>query len=465
MFTQIINRWDAIRGSFWFVPSLMSLGALLLALACTTLEGPFSRWFAEFFPWIGVSTSSARSSLTAIGGAMVSIASIALSVLLVTLSITSSQYGSRLLRTFMADKVTQFTLGLLVGTSLFCMLALAGIREQQPHSTANVSAIVGVALAVASLGALIGFIHHVASLIQAPNVVAAVAHDLNESLDRLFPAQIGEPSRRQGQNVEMLRQLEGGVGIGALQEGYVQAIASESLLQIATQHNLFVRCDTKPGSFVEQGETVFWVWPADLAGVDERLPNAAEPDEALQHQIADTLIAGPRRTIRQDAECALEELVEVAVRALSPGINDPFTAVACVDRLAAAVGRVAERPTPDPLRVDDAGQPRFLARSTTFADLMDSAFNQIRQHGCGCVAVSIRLADAFRRIVAHSRDGAQRSAIRRHAEMLQRDFRRQAAEPEDGDDFQQAYQRLEAALDVCQDPQSETSLANEPSGG
>ena len=457
MYTRAINRWDSIRNSFWFLPGAMSLGALLLALACTWIDGPLRTWLADQVPWIGVSTSAARATLAAISSATVSIAGIVFSVMLVTLSITSSQYGSRLLRTFMSDTVTQLALGTLVGTSLFAMTALAGIRDRGGTSVANISVIVGLAMAIASLAVLIAFIHHVAKLIQAPNVVAAVAQDLDAAFDRLFPEGVGAPAdARHSVPADFTVPDEGsGAPVVSTIEGYLQAIDANTLINLGKSRDLFLRLLVKPGEFVERGQCLLEVWPLEVLTPDAR---KIEIRESHSHQngrrtasdfgvefeaaVNEALIVGPRRTPRQDAECALEELVEVAVRALSPGINDPFTAMSCIDRIAASLGRVAERNPSHPLRFDRDGMPRIFAPVTTFADLMDAAFNQIRQHGCQCVAVAIRMVSAFRRIAAHAQNGEQLESIRLHASMLQRDFRSHVDQPEDGDDFKRRYDTL-----------------------
>ena len=437
-------------------PEVCRWEVLILALACTWLDGPLEKSIVEIVPWIAVSTDAARSSLATISSAMVSIAGIVFSLMLVTLSITSSQYGSRLLRTFMSDTVTQGALGMLVGTSLFCMTALAGIQDTPDgESASNISVIVGLALAIASLAVLIGFLHHVASLIQAPNVVAAVACDLDASFDRLFPEEIGETL---SERASEFQPPEAGSGSPVLSryEGYLQAIDSETLLHLAKKRNLFVCLCVKPGEFIELGQPLLEIWPDEAVfarpaadrGNGSHPAGENPPDFGKQFEadVNETMITGPRRTPRQDAECALDELVEVAIRALSPGINDPFTAISCLHRLAASLGRVAERPTPDALRFDEDGAPRILARVTSFENLIDAAFNQIRQHGAQCVAVSIQMLMALRQIASHGKSEEVQSSIQRHAKMLHRDFRACVDQPDDGDDFQRRYDELTELL-------------------
>ncbi len=455
MQARLINRWDAVRDSFWFLPALCCGLAALLAVFCTLLDERTGNFFADKVPWVAVSPSAARASLSTIGSALVSIAGIVFSVMLVTLSITSSQYGSRLLRTFMADRVTQSTLGVLLGTSLFSLLALAVVRDDPDRfAAANVSVIMGLLLAILSIGVLIVFIHHVASLIQAPNVVAAVANDLDVSLDRLFPEHIGKQKESPVGEIPNLDQLGSGQAVRSAHEGYVQAIDADVLMEKAKSNDLFIHLMIKPGEFLERDQKIveFWHFAAVFGSSHGRVAHESlDLDESLAREINEAVVAGRRRTPRQDAECALEELVEVAVRALSPGINDPFTAIACIDHLAATLGRAAERAMPLPLRHDDEGAPRVLARATCFPDLMDAAFNQIRQYGCQSVAVAIRLLQAFQRIASHVSTHEQWKCLHRHAEMVQRDFRAKVNEPEDGDDFREEYEELTRLLSAVEE--------------
>ncbi|RMF40470.1 MAG: DUF2254 domain-containing protein [Planctomycetota bacterium] len=452
MYTRIINRWDRVRNSFWFIPGALSLAGIGLALGSTWLRGPAASWIVDLFPWIAVSTSAARASLATISSAMVSIVGIVFSVTLVTLSIASSQYGSRLLRTFMSDTFTQVALGLLIGTSLFCMVALTRIEPStDDKSVPNVSILIGLGMAVGSMAILIGYIHHVANLIQAPSVVAAVAADLNESLARLFPASAEEEETEQPEPFE-LPQAARGAPVRSAHEGYLQAIDLEGLISICKADDLVARLLVKPGEFIEIGLPLVEVWPGeavlkrDHSEPDPSTTKSRDFGDEFAERINDCFIAGTRRTPRQDAECALDELVEVAVRALSPGINDPFTAISCLDRLSAVLGRIAERKMPDPVRRDDEGVPRIVARSTTFDDLMDAAFHQIRQFGCSCPAVAIHMMIVLTRIARHCDSAESRRAVRRHADLLQHDFRQHVEQPEDGDDFQLRYEELQEVL-------------------
>lgn len=207
----------------------------------------------------------------------------------------------------------------------------------------------------------------------------------------------------------------------------------------------------KPGQFVEREQPLLELWPSETVVPDYQPSDSssAERDfgDTFRHEVNETIITGRRRTPRQDAECALEELVEVALRALSPGINDPFTAISCLDYLAATLGRAAEREMPQRIRCDEAGVPRIELEPTTFANLMDTAFNPIRQHGCQCVAVAIRMVQALSRIAAHISCVDRRATIRNHADKLERDFRKVVDQPDDGDDFQRAYEKLVERLD------------------
>lgn len=266
---------------------------------------------------------------------------------------------------------------------------------------------------------LIVFIQNVATLIQAPHVVAGVARDLDGAIERLFPELIGEPASDEELNDASARDMESNLGencvvVGSAREGYIQAIDADGLMHLARERDLVLRLRSQPGDFISIGSPLADVWPAaeqpaaELSGADLAVP------------LSETFLVGIHRTPRQDVECMIDELVEVAVRALSPGINDPFTAMNCIDRLGAALGRVAERKLPSAYRGDDEGRLRVIARPVSFANVLDAAFDQIRQYGRDSVAVTIRLLEALESISAHVQRGEDREALKLRADMILR---------------------------------------------
>jgi uncharacterized membrane protein len=209
--------------------------------------------------------------------------------------------------------------------------------------------------------------------------------------------------------------------------GYIQAIDDNQLMQIATEHNLLLRVEQRPGRFVVKGSQLMRVFP------EEKL------NKQLAAKIGDTFVLGIQRTEQQDLEFSIDQLVEIAARALSPGINDPFTAIRCIDQLSAALCHFAQREIPSPYRYDEHNRLRVIAEPLEFADAIDAAFNQIRQYGQSSVAVTMRLLEAIATIASFTHRKLDRIALQRHAETIERGSQTGIGEELDRQDVQERY--------------------------
>ena len=410
--TWILNLWDSFRTSFWFVPSLCTLAAVVMAGVLPWIDGQVSENVVEHFPWLISTSASARSALGAMAGAMVTVAGVVLSITVVALSMTSSQYGPRLLRTFMSNSSTQFALGMFIATSTYCLLVLREVRggPEEEAFVPHLSVSLGVLLSVFSIGVLIYFIHEVSLSVQAPTVVQMVAAEIDGSIERLYPDAMGASLDSVEGHGEVVMQL---AALGdsysecvTTQEGYMQAIDAEGVLRLANQHDVVIHLLQRPGDFMVRSRPLAHVWPA-----------GRDADE-IERKLNDLVIVGNRRTPRQDAECAILEMVEIAVRALSPGINDPFTAINCVDRLAASLSRFAQKQIPSPFRRDDDGRLRVIALNRTFDDLLNSALNQIRRYGERDIAVTTRLLTGLKLIFDVTLTERDRNSVLQHVKVI-----------------------------------------------
>ena len=424
--TWFINLWDAFRTSFWFVPALMTLAALGLAVIVPQLDALAGSFVPDQLPWLSSTSASARAALGAIASAMVTVAGVVFSITVVGLSMTSSQYGPRLLRTFMSNTSTQIALGTFIATSLYSLLVLREIRggPEDERFVPHLSVSLGVVLAVVSIGVLIYFIHGVSMSVQAPQVIKSVAAELDDAIKRLFPDAIGE-ERRGDEHDEVERRV---AALGddfyicrARKEGYLQAVDTDGLLQLAEESEFTCRLLCRPGQFLVEGCELAHTWPYSKG--------APEVEESLN----ELLIVGSRRTPRQDVECAITEMVEVAVRALSPGVNDPFTAINCVDRLTASLSRLAQRSIPSPLRVNDEGVLRVIAPVVSFDDVLNTAFSQIRRHGEGNVAVTVALLSGLHQIAQSTVSHEDLDVVIKHVNSVRRGAERSIEDPEDLD--------------------------------
>jgi uncharacterized membrane protein len=349
--------------------------------------------------------------LSTVAGSMIAIAGTVFSMTLVALSLSSSQLGPRLLRNFMRDTANQVVLGTFVATFVYCLLVLRTIRRADevafvPHLAVSI----GVLLAVISIGVLIYFIHHVSVSIQADEVVARVGRELADGIDRLCPSVSGEAgrdtSKAPGESELPAAFDREARPVGAAKDGYLQRIDRDTLMALATREDLLLRLERRPGHFLVKGRALLRVWPGDRV------------TDALLSQLNAAFVLGDQRTAAQDVEFSFHQLVEVAVRALSPGINDPFTAIACVDRLGSALCRLAQRDMPSPFRFDPHGRLRLVAHGSTFAGIVDTAFNQIRQSARSNPALAIRMLESIALIAGRLRCAQDAACLQRQADRI-----------------------------------------------
>ncbi len=435
MRTRLLNLWDTIVSSYWLVPGSMATGMVLMALGLPVVDARFKPDVIQQFMWLEITPRSAQTILASIASANVSIVGVVFSITILTLSIASSQLGPRLLRTFMAERSTHFALGLYLSTAVYCLILLTIVKDIENNGfVPHLSMIFALLCAIFGLGYLIFFIHRVAQLIQTPNIVESVACDLDRAILRLFPKALGEGGSPLDRP-EDLPAEDAFAPIQARNEGYLQGLDQEDLFRLARREDVLVRFLHRPGQFVARGETIAAVWPAEKFSED------------LESALNEICVFGNRRTPRQDLECAIDELTEVAVRALSAGINDPFTAVNCVDRLGAALARLAQREIPSAYRYDDAGALRVIVQPESFSSALNAAFDQIRQYGCESVAILIRIVEALTTIARVARRDADRDAVARQAEMVLRAAEAHIQEQNDRADIAERHAALQIILD------------------
>ena len=450
MRARLFKYWERISSGFWFLPTLMAFAAVTLPFITVAIDrAATDRWLSNLGWAYTGGAEGASAVLQTIAGSMITIAGVVFSLTLVALSLASSQFGPRLLRNFMRDTANQVVLGTFVATFLYCLLVLLHIRHPGDGAfVPSLSVTLGVVFALASLWVLIYYIHHVSVSIQADEIIARVSRELYDGIDHLFPAQLGTggPDADADQGVPALTasadslpacftQFEPDLqAVRSSGDGYLQMIDTESLLNLACTHDVVLRIEHRPGAYVLRDSPLLTVWPAQRCS------------EALADAVNGVFVLGNQRTSGQDIEFVIEQLVEVAARALSPGVNDPFTAIACVDRLGSALHRLARRSVPSACRRDPEGVLRVWAPATTFAHLVDAAFNQIRQYARSNAAVTLRLLETIAAVAPATRCREQRAALQRQADMLRRGARDGLPEEEDRREAEQRYQTASQRL-------------------
>ena len=421
----LIAAWKRIADSYWAVPTLMCLAASLLALVLT--RGESYGWFTGFES-VGMFSphepSGARAVLAAIAGSMITVASLTFSMTLVAISYAAGSVGPRLLNNFMRDRGNQFTLGVFVSTFLYSLLVLRTIREaggeQTPAFVPGIAVLVGMILAVASIGVLVFFIHHIPESIHISNIVARVGRDIRREIEGLFPGGIGftpddderstrdpdpapdpTPFRPPAFEAESVPVLARG-------SGYVQLVDDERLFEIAVRDDLVIDILIRPGAFVLPGQTLLRVYPAENL----------EPD--IVDELRGAYVQGNERTGHQNLRFMFDQLVEVGGRALSPGINDPFTANLCVDQLAAGLLHLDRVVLPGPRRVDANDELRILARPATFEEFASATFDQLRPYVATDVIATRHVLCVIADLIELLRVRSHRRCLRRHGRRLLR---------------------------------------------
>lgn len=381
---QILDR---MRTSLWFVPGLLTLGAVLLAVLTTSADRLVpDEWLVSVPLVFSGGPAGARAVLSTIATSMIGIAGVVFSMTIVSLQLASSQFGPRLLRSFLRDRGNQYVLGTFVAIFLYCTLVLPSI-----DTTAEAEFVPHIAVTVAVLGAIVGlamlvyFIDHVAQSIHADAVIDSVGKELEESLERVFPEGIGEGRDAAAEENPDRTWKQ----VLATRSGYVRVVSGEVLLRLAKTHEFVIRIDAVPGTFVIESEP--------LASVDV---SGAIPDE-VGRKIVQAFIIGPHRTTLQDSGFAFEQLTEMALRALSSGINDPTTAIHCIHRLGAGLAKFVVLPVPSSTRTDEDGTVRALAEPVALSHILDVSLEPIAR--CAASQLPVWLSLLSIQQVAHER--------------------------------------------------------------
>ena len=430
-------RREVLRTNLWLVPGIEVVAAIALFVGTLALDRAAYRGDFGLPSWvISGSADAARQILTTIAAAVITVVGVVFSIILVTLTLASTQFGPRMLRNFIRDRGTQLTLGTFVATFIYAVLVVVSIGPgPRGDFVPHISVTVTLALTVADMAVLIYFIHHTATAIQLPNVIASIAADLSDAIEVQGGGNdvttSGEPAAERGlSSAELLTRMESGGGaVKAADSGYVQFIRVRGMVRFAKQANAVISLHQRPGHFIVQGHTIGTVWPPEAA---------AQVNEAL----ARAHITGPYRTLTQDVSFGIDQLVEIAIRALSPAVNDTFTAITCVDWLGDSLCKIVKRWHPVRVHRDDQGFIRVIAAQPSYDRLVQRSFEKIRQASMSMPAIMIRQLDAIAKIMVETTGPAQRRVLLDQAGMIQRASERTVAEEADRADVRRAFEAV-----------------------
>lgn len=405
---KLKQLWSNLEQSLWFFPTVIVLCSILLATVFIEIDGSIDLEVKSKYPRIfGAGVDGSRAMLSAIAGSMITIAGLTFSLTLVAMAQASSQYTSRILRNFMRDRSNQFVLGYFVGVFSFCLIVLRTIHGTEDEKFIPALAILfALLLAIASVGVLIFFVHHIAISIQAASVTSNAARAAIESVRHLFPKPIGEEAGRpEEERFEKEIDRAEWQPILSPETGYIQYVNSEGLINFAAEQGGVLRMERGIGEFIVRGSPL-----ASFNG-------EAAFDAEAQEKFDGLYVISQYRTIDQDAGFGIRQLVDIALKALSPGVNDTTTAIVCIDYLSAIFTELTKRRIENRFRIKD-GKVRVIARGPTFESLADEAFNQIRDAANGGAAVYLRLLDAIKTIARHTTRANRRNVLYKHIELI-----------------------------------------------
>ncbi len=416
-----------LRSGLLFRPLVLTGVLALLALGLVELErrGVIARWRAGGW-FFANDPGAAQAVLAAIAGSMMSVVSIVYSVLVVALSLASVQFSPRILGNFIRDRASQHTLGVLIGTFAYCLLVMRSMSTTEPWVPTWATA-TGLALGVVCIGFLIYFLHHIATNIQVANIIQRISDETEQVICEVYPspakAAVAEPRSAPVSVLEANR------------SGYLQLVDHEGLAALARHHRLTLVLRVEPGDYVARGD--------ELARVLQR-GSSGELSQELRTRFGGAFDLGPTRTMQQDVAFGLRQLVDIALKAISPAVNDPSTATLCIDRLGSLLAELAPR-RPGARTLLDGEDVLVYAPQPNYTDLIDLAFNQLRQYGKGDLAVSIRIVHALARAGRACALVEHQQRVRHHAELL-RAALAESFQREDRERFEAAIAELEAAL-------------------
>ncbi|HUF12684.1 MAG TPA: DUF2254 domain-containing protein [Longimicrobiales bacterium] len=395
---KLRSLWDRVRQGLWFLPSVIVLASAGLAAAMIEIDALLYRRDLEPTSIIfGGSAEGARGVLSAIAGGLITVTGVVFSITIVALQLASTQFTPRVLQNFMGDRGNQIVLGVFLGTFTYTLLILRTIRsaaEGYLPFVPGASVTVAVVLTLISMGLLIYYLQNVTGWIEASSIIDRVTRDTLIQIRKRFPVAFMEDHEYADPSAPRKPARMGATTIAdaafepddapawllALKSGYLERIHHDDLFSLAVERDLVIRLEHGVGDFVVEATPLLSIWPRDAL------------DAPLLEELRGTLDIGHRRTITQDAELGIIQLSDIAVKAMSPSINDPTTAMMAIDRLGQIIAELGGRFPRDRTRTDDAGRVRVVSPAFDFAAAADVAFSQIRRYAAADAAVMSHLA-------------------------------------------------------------------------
>jgi uncharacterized membrane protein len=441
--SRIAGRYimDRMSVNFLFIPGIMAIGAILLAWSMYRLDVQIPNEVLNTSPFIvSGSVAELRGYLFNMATTVLTTAGVVFTLLTLPLSTVAAQYGSRLLRIFLGDRTTQLVLGMFVATFTYCIFSAMAIPPPSIFPDgAQITTTMGVYLLIAAFASLILLIQHISIMLQAPNIAAVAGVELLEVVRGSNPGDVNQSEDTCQNNSNPLHSLkkEEAHQVRAANAGYIQYVDPEDILPLAENKNLFISIVPKSGAFIRSGTVLAEVWPADRV------------DNDMDTEIRNAFHLGNQRTPTQDLEYAVNQLTEMAVRAMSPAINDPFTAMTCLDYIGDGLALFARRGGICPNIHDSKGHLRVTFDPVTFDELLSAAFDMLRHASADTARVLLHMLDTIDVISQETKSPDDRQKLLRHVNLIR--VESQAGSLVEGDRLS-VHQRSEALQQKLTEP-------------
>jgi uncharacterized membrane protein len=411
---RLVDYWIRVQSSYWFIPSVMTAGAVALSLSTVAVDRAAPEWVGQL-SWIAANQpEGARALLAAVAGSMITVAGVTFSMTLLMVSFASTQLGPRLVPRFLRDRGNQVVLGTFIATFIYCLLVLRTVRSvaearaEAPDALPFVphfSLLVGVVLALLSVAVLIYFVHHVPSRINASSVIGLLGNELKRQLESEFP-----PADESGAALRWPVDPLAEGDVIRLDESscYLRIVDYDGLVALAKRSDRRFETLVVPGAFCVPGAPIARVHGGPL-------------DDARLRELRAMFSWGDDRTADQDLLFVVDQLAEIAGKALSTGVNDQFTALLCIDQMERVLCAAARRREPDAVRgVDGVG--RLLARHVSLPDVADRFLVPLRQFSRGDLITTDRLLAMVERCLGfHADESPLQRTLARHRDAILED--------------------------------------------
>ena len=401
MILKLKAAWLYLKSTLWFVPVIIVASAILLALVLVEIDAPknYSNGLSSrlFTLGVGLGAEGSRTMLSAVAGSMMSVVGITFSMTLVALALASNQYTSRILRNFMRSRLTQVVIGLFVAIFSYCLIVLASIRDSsEGEFVPSLSIFFAFVLTLIGIYTLVFFIHHIASSIQASNILSSICSETYQMIDQTLAAK--DNSEVVNQHPHIFEYTSDYFVLNALESGYLQTISHKKLIDIAVKNDLVIKINPAVGDFVVKDTPMVLIFPSALAAKN------------LHEDILAAFIQSNQRSIEQDISFGIRQIVDIALKALSPGVNDTTTAVMCINYLTAILVELTAKKFNSNLHFVDE-RLKLISQEVNFANFLDDSFFQVLESAQSNSAVLIAIIKSLKLVTAKLSQHADFQAV------------------------------------------------------